>query len=71
MNGVAPQALPQLLSLSQTTAALVPWMDINHVLMGVLGGAPAGEPAQVISTLTLWIVIPLAIGFWRHARRSA
>lgn len=68
---IAPQVLPQLLSLSQTTAALVPWMDINHVLMGVLGGAPAGEPAQVISTLTLWIVIPLAIGFWRNARRSA
>lgn len=48
------------------------WIDINATLTPlILGVEPTGEEWQKIAVSSVvWIVIPLAIGFWRSVKRE-
>ncbi|WP_221584722.1 ABC transporter permease [Microbacterium sp. G2-8] len=52
-------------------ADLIPWIDIVGAMTTLVGGAPSGEEwAQLATASAVWCVVPLAIGFWRTARRD-
>lgn len=68
---IGPSMLPQLLSLSEASARITPYVDINGVVYQTIGGAWPQDMGAALSAVTLWIVAPLAIGFWRNARLEA
>lgn len=68
---VVPQLVPQLLSLTEASAKLVPWVDVNALVYGILGGAWPTRLWPAVTTLALWIVVPLVVGAWRNAHKEA
>jgi hypothetical protein len=72
---VAYLGLPTLWSiLAMTVAALrepAQWLDINTATLPLMGGEMgATEWAQLGTSATVWILLPLAFGLWRTARRD-
>ncbi|MDO5629389.1 MAG: hypothetical protein Q4G43_13815 [Mobilicoccus sp.] len=66
---LAPQLVPQLLSISERTADLVPYVDLQGHLM-TLSAGEAVEWPHLLVTLAVWIVLPLTVGVIRNARRD-
>lgn len=72
---VAYLALPTLWSiLGLTVAALrdpARWLDINSTVLPLMEGQMSGTQwAQLGTSVAVWVLLPLALGLWRTARRD-
>ena len=73
---VAYLALPTLWSiLGMTVAALrgpAQWLDLNTTMLPLMEGQMNGTQwAQLGTAVAVWVLVPLALGLWRTARRDA
>lgn len=66
---LAPQLIPQLLTAFERTAPVVPYVDLQYHLQSIAFGASVEWP-HLVSALTVWVLVPLAVGAVRNARRD-
>ena len=60
---VVPGATSALAAAQEWYADLGPWIDFNYASSALFEGVPSGEQwAQIATSGTLWLLIPLAIG---------
>lgn len=64
------QIVPQLLGTWTLTAPAAPYVDVYATFLGGMSGRGAAEAPAIVSAIVLWIVVPLAVGFVRNARRD-
>ena len=68
---ILPTAVGILSELSDGFDKVAPWIEFNTAQMPLFNGdyTPTGEEwAQIATTGTIWLIIPLALGIWRLLR---
>ncbi|GAB3255947.1 ABC transporter permease [Nocardioides dilutus] len=68
---ILPTAVGILSALSETFEDLAPWIEFNTAQTPLFSGdyKPSGEEwAQIATSGTIWLVIPLVLGIWRLLR---
>jgi ABC-2 type transport system permease protein len=68
---ILPTAVNILSYLSNTFEDLAPWIEFNTAQAPLISGnyTPTGEEwAQIATSGTIWLLLPLAIGIWRLLR---
>jgi ABC-2 type transport system permease protein len=68
---ILPTAVGILSALSSTFEDIAPWIEFNTAQTPLFSGdyTPTGEEwAQIATSGTIWLIIPLAIGIWRLLR---
>ena len=68
---ILPTAVGILSALSSTFEDIAPWIEFNTAQTPLFTGdyTPTGEEwAQIATSGTIWLIIPLAIGIWRLLR---
>lgn len=66
-----PQLIPQFLAMGESTAKLIPWVDVLELFTGIMAGTYPTKGLETASIVAVWIVLPLVFGFVRNARREA
>lgn len=59
-----------LLGSFRVTEAIAPYVDMQSLAMRIASGQWP-DAGVAVSVLSIWIVLPLAVGIWRNARREA
>jgi ABC-2 type transport system permease protein len=68
---ILPTAVGILSALSNAFEDIAPWIEFNTAQMPLFSGdytPTAEEWAQIATSGTIWLVIPLALGIWRLLR---
>jgi ABC-2 type transport system permease protein len=68
---ILPTAVGILSAISDTFEKIGPWIEFNTAQVPLVSSpySPTGEEwAQVATTGTIWLLIPLALGLWRLLR---
>lgn len=67
-----PTLMPLLSLAGQKVDAVMEWIDITRAQAPFVGGEAisSGQWARLATSVLLWIVVPVAVGLWRHARRE-
>jgi hypothetical protein len=66
---VLPTAFTVLVSLVDDFDGPADWVDTGRTLVPLVEGAVSGtEWARIATSLTLWVLLPLAVGLWRLPR---
>ena len=68
---ILPTAIGILSALSETFEDIAPWIEFNTAQMPLFSGdyTPTGEEwAQIATSGTIWLIVPLALGIWRLLR---
>ena len=68
---ILPTAVGILSALSETFEKIAPWIEFNTAQTPLFRATtrPTGEEwAQIATSGTIWLVIPLALGIWRLLR---
>jgi ABC-type transport system involved in multi-copper enzyme maturation permease subunit len=68
---ILPTAVGILSALSDTFEDIAPWIEFNTAQVPLFDGdyTPTGEEwAQIATSGTIWLIIPLAFGIWRLLR---
>lgn len=69
-----PTALTMAAQLSPKAASIIQWIDLtraSQVALYDMGGASGTQWAHLATAVTVWIVIPLVLGWIRTLRREA
>ena len=56
--------------LGRASTVVADWLDYSTAFNWLLHGEWAGHTTQVLSSVVLWIAVPLAAGLVRTARRE-
>ncbi|MGH9156385.1 MAG: ABC transporter permease [Acidimicrobiales bacterium] len=68
---VASFVLPAVfVALGQASALVGDWLDPSTILEWLLNGEWSGHTPQILVSVMLWVVVPLAIGLVRTVRRE-
>lgn len=69
---LVPTLLPLLLMTTSWLREHAAWLDLGTAQSALLGqGWPSGQQwAQLGTTSAVWVLLPLAVGCWRVARRE-
>jgi ABC-2 type transport system permease protein len=68
---ILPTAIGILSALSDTFEKIAPWIEFNTAQTPLFSGdyTPTGEEwAQIATSGTIWLIVPLALGIWRLLR---
>lgn len=66
-----PTVIPLMSQLTRTLAELVQWVDIHSAAQIVLLEGNNDHLPQLLSSVGVWIVLPLAVGTWWTMHREA
>lgn len=65
-----PPAVPQLLGQVPQLSGVVPFLDVHTPLLALIRSGDHPHPLASVVAVLLWVVVPVAVGFFRNATRD-